>query len=73
VRAQPGLRLEHHDLKVTETSPGEYVIAGALDTTAIADVLGWFAAKDAHVTAVNTRRRTLEDVYLALTMQGARR
>jgi ABC-2 type transport system ATP-binding protein len=73
VRARPGLRLENHDLKVTETSPGEYSIAGALDTAAIADVLAWFAAKDAQVTAVNTRRRTLEDVYLALTMQGANR
>ena len=28
---------------------------------------------DAQVTAVNTRRRTLEDVYLALTAQGASR
>ena len=77
VRAQPGLRpdgrLAH--LKVTEVTPGEYAIAGALDTTAVAAVLGWFASVDAQVTAVNTRRRTLEDVYLALTTQqtGARR
>jgi len=69
VRARPGLRpgarLAH--LEVTETTPGEYAIAGALDTAAIAAVLGWFASVDAQVTAVNTRRRTLEDVYLALT------
>jgi ABC-2 type transport system ATP-binding protein len=69
IRARPGLKIEN----VTETSPGEYSIAGALDTTAIAQVLAWFAAEDAQVTAVNTRRRTLEDVYLALTMQGAPR
>ena len=76
VRGRPGLRpgagLAH--LKVTETTPGEYAVAGALDTAAIAAVLGWFASVDAQVTAVNTRRRTLEDVYLALTTPtGARR
>ncbi len=69
VRAEPGLvpdgRLAH--LEVTETTPGEYAIAGTLDAATIADVLGWFAAAGAQVTAVNTRRRTLEDVYLALT------
>jgi ABC-2 type transport system ATP-binding protein len=52
---------------VTETTPGEYAIAGALDASTIADVLGWFSAAGARVTAVNTRRRTLEDVYLKLT------
>jgi ABC-2 type transport system ATP-binding protein len=69
VRAEPGLvldgRLAHLDVK--ENTPGEYAIAGSLDATTIADVLGWFAAAGARVTAVNTRRRTLEDVYLALT------
>lgn len=73
VRAKPGLRLDNPTWKVTETAPGEYAIAGALDTTAIAEVLARFAAADAQVTAVNTRRRTLEDVYLALTAQGAAR
>jgi ABC-2 type transport system ATP-binding protein len=61
----PGARLAH--LQVTETSPGEYAIAGNLDAAAIAEVLAWFASVHAQVTAVNTRRRTLEDVYLALT------
>jgi ABC-2 type transport system ATP-binding protein len=69
VRAEPGLvpdgRLAH--LQVTENTPGEYAVAGSLDAATIADVLGWFAAAGASVTAVNTRRRTLEDVYLALT------
>jgi ABC-2 type transport system ATP-binding protein len=71
VRAKPGLRLDAPppDVKITETSPGEYAVTGALDTTAIAGVLAWFASVDAQVTAVNTRRRTLEDVYLALTAQ----
>jgi ABC-2 type transport system ATP-binding protein len=80
VRAEPGLptaglaaRLA--DARVTEQTPGEYAIAGVLDTAAMADVLAWFAAEGAQVTAVNTRRRTLEDVYLSLTSTraGARR
>ncbi|MFF5085281.1 ABC transporter ATP-binding protein [Actinoplanes sp. NPDC000266] len=67
----PGGRLA--DLKVTETSPGEYAITGALDAATIAEVLGWFASVGATVTSLNTRRRTLEDVYLALTKAEAYR
>lgn len=67
VRAEPGLRPQLSGLKVSEPTPGEYAIVGALDAAVIADVLAWFAAAGAQVTAVNTRRRTLEDVYLALT------
>ncbi|MEU4688205.1 ABC transporter ATP-binding protein [Actinoplanes sp. NPDC023714] len=67
VRADPGLDLSTLQRTITETSPGEYSITGALDTRDLADVLGWFAARGAHVTAVSSRRRTLEDVYLSLT------
>jgi ABC-2 type transport system ATP-binding protein len=72
IRAEAGLATASletrlRDVKVTEALPGAYAIAGPLDTTAMAEVLGWFAAAGAQVTAVNTRRRTLEDVYLALT------
>jgi ABC-2 type transport system ATP-binding protein len=80
VRAEPGLPIAGlaarlSDATVAEESPGEYAIEGELDTAAMAEVLGWFAAAGAQVTAVNTRRRTLEDVYLALTSTkaGARR
>jgi ABC-2 type transport system ATP-binding protein len=76
VRADPALPVAglaaRLDAKVTEDKPGEYAIAGVLDTEAIALVLGWFATAGAQVTAVNTRRRTLEDVYLALTAGAAR-
>lgn len=77
VRSDPGLdvdALAAHlvGLKVTTTTPGEYVIAGALDTGAIAAALAWFSAAGAHVTAINSRRRTLEDVYLALTAPARR-
>jgi len=76
VRAEPGLAIKTlaarlTDATVAEESPGEYAIAGALDTTAVAAVLGWFAAEGAQVTAVNSRRRTLEDVYLSLTSRKA--
>ncbi|GIF10035.1 ABC transporter ATP-binding protein [Actinoplanes teichomyceticus] len=72
VRADPALDLTALQARhrVAETSPGEYAITGALDTRALADVLGWFAGVDAHVTAVSSRRRTLEDVYLSLTSQS---
>jgi ABC-2 type transport system ATP-binding protein len=60
------------DVKVSESSPGEYTIAGPLDGAALAAVLSWFADAGAQVTAVNTRRRTLEDVYLALTAKVLR-
>jgi len=73
VRADAGLEPDV-PFKVTESTPGEYTIAGALDAAAIAGVLAWFARAGAQVTAVNTRRRTLEDVYLALTAKaGAHR
>jgi ABC-2 type transport system ATP-binding protein len=76
VRAEPGLDVSTLagglDAKATEDAPGEYSISGALSTDALAEVLAWFARNDARVTAVNSRRRTLEDVYLALTA-GARR
>ena len=80
VRAEPGLPVAGLaarliDAKVAEESPGEYAIAGELDTAAMAAVFEWLAQAGAQVTAVNTRRRTLEDVYLALTSTkaGARR
>jgi ABC-2 type transport system ATP-binding protein len=76
VRADPSLTIERlaaeRDVTVTEESPGEYAVVGPLDTVAVAGVLAWFAAAGAQVTAVNTRRRTLEDVYLALTAKARR-
>ena len=75
VRADAGLPVpvlaDRIDAKIDETSPGEYSIAGALDSAAIAAVLAWFAETGARVTSVNSRRRTLEDVYLALTTTKA--
>jgi ABC-2 type transport system ATP-binding protein len=76
VRAEPGLAIatlaEQLDAEVAEEGPGEYAITGTLDTESLAEVLAWFARAGAQVTAVNTRRRTLEDVYLALTAGATR-
>jgi ABC-2 type transport system ATP-binding protein len=78
VRADPGLPVAAlaarlgGDVTAAEASPGEYTVAGALDGAAIAAVLAWFAGTGAQVTAVNSRRRTLEDVYLALTAKVLR-
>jgi len=75
VRADAGLAIpalaERLGAKVAESSPGEYTIAGALDSAAIATALAWFAEAGAQVTSVNSRRRTLEDVYLSLTSTKA--
>lgn len=78
IRADPhlplaGLAARLPDAQLGAPSPGEYTVTGALDTAAVAAVLGWFADVGAHVTAVTSRRRTLEDVYLALTAQTERR
>jgi ABC-2 type transport system ATP-binding protein len=77
VRADPGLAVAGlaarlADVTVSEPTPGEYTVAGALDGAAIAAVLAWFAETGARVTAVSSRRRTLEDVYLALTAKVLR-
>jgi ABC-2 type transport system ATP-binding protein len=50
-----------------ESTPGNYTVTGRLDAATAAAVLTWFAQHDAHITELNTRRRTLEDVYLTLT------
>ncbi|MEU4157481.1 ABC transporter ATP-binding protein [Actinoplanes sp. NPDC026670] len=69
VRADPGLDLAGLCVgrRAAEPAPGQYTISGNLDTAGLAEVLAWFAAAGADVTAINTRRRTLEDVYLSLT------
>jgi ABC-2 type transport system ATP-binding protein len=71
VRADPALAIDvaGRNVEIVEATPGEYAITGALGAATLAEVLGLFAAAGAQVTAVNTRRRTLEDVYLALTRE----
>jgi ABC-2 type transport system ATP-binding protein len=56
-----------------EALTGRYTIQGAIDTAGLTDVLAWFAAGGAHVTAVHSQRKTLEDVFLTLTNRGVNR
>ncbi|GIJ69757.1 ABC transporter ATP-binding protein [Virgisporangium ochraceum] len=63
---------------VTEAAetPGRYTVdspQGTVDAAAAAAVLAWFARQGAHVTGVHSQRRTLEDVFLALTSRRAGR
>jgi ABC-2 type transport system ATP-binding protein len=62
IRADAGLSITG----TIEKSPGEYAATGPLDAGAMAEILAAFARAGAQVTAVNTSRRTLEDVYLSL-------
>ena len=59
-------------ITAVESVPGRYTVTGRLDAAAAAAVLGWFAGQDAHVTAVQSERRTLEDVFLEVTLENAR-
>ncbi|GAA0794430.1 ABC transporter ATP-binding protein [Spirilliplanes yamanashiensis] len=76
VDADPGLAVATAalpgDAAITEEIPGRYTVTGRVDAAVAAAVLGWFAAQGAHVTAVQSRRRTLEDVFLEVTLEGAR-
>jgi ABC-2 type transport system ATP-binding protein len=73
IRADPRLELDDlakrlpDGVSAVETEPGEYAVSGKLDTDTVAAVLAWYADVNARVTALSTRRRTLEDVFLALT------
>ncbi|GIJ49452.1 ABC transporter ATP-binding protein [Virgisporangium aliadipatigenens] len=77
IRAEPDLPLARlreklpDGVELTECAPGEYSVRGRLATDTVAVVLSWYAAEGAHVTGVNSERRTLEDVYLALTKAAA--
>jgi ABC-2 type transport system ATP-binding protein len=64
IHAEPGLPV---DEPVREEEPGRYTVDTPQGAATAAAVLGWFAARGARVTAVHSRRRTLEDVFLALT------
>jgi len=62
--ATPGLDLTGL-VGAREASPGQYVVAGAVDPQLMADVTAWCAGKG--VLAENLRARSLEDVFLELT------
>ena len=50
-----------------ETAPGNYLVATAHLTDAIAQVTSWCAQNGVSPTSINSEQRTLEDVFLELT------
>jgi ABC-2 type transport system ATP-binding protein len=66
IHAEPGLPVPGGAIR--EEAPGTYTVDTPDGAATAAAALGWFAARGARVTAVQSRRRTLEDVFLALTV-----
>ena len=55
------------DYQATEVLPGEYLVTGSIDPQVLATVTAWCAQLDVLVTNLRVERRSLEDVFLALT------
>lgn len=77
VRSRPGLdaaRLASGlSAPVRETLPGTYVIEAPNHPTLLTAVAAWLQAQDATLTAFDTGRSTLEDVFLRLTATASAR
>lgn len=56
---------------VTETSPGEYVVAAASTPTLVAAITAWLAEHDLPLADLRAGRQSLEDVFLRLTAEAA--
>jgi ABC-2 type transport system ATP-binding protein len=56
---------------VTETTPGEYVVAGAPSPATVAALTAWLAERDLPLADLRAGRQTLEDVFLRLTDRSA--
>jgi ABC-2 type transport system ATP-binding protein len=69
--ASPGLDVanlaEALDAPVTETTPGEYVVAAPGTPALVADLTAWLAARDEPLADLRAGRQRLEDVFLHLT------
>ncbi|MDA4109518.1 spermidine/putrescine ABC transporter ATP-binding protein [Mycolicibacterium holsaticum] len=53
--------------RATETSPGEYLVEGAIDPQVLATVTAWCARLNVLATDMRVEQRSLEDVFLELT------
>ncbi len=61
-----------HDTKVTEMSPGSYVIAGTVDPQLLAGLASWCAGQGVLTESLLVERQTLEDRFLELTGKALR-
>ncbi len=57
----------HLDAPVTETTPGEYLVARDPDPATVARLTAWLAARDLPLADLRAGRQRLEDVFLRLT------
>ncbi len=60
------------DFRVQESTPGNYVVHGAVDPHVVAAVTSWCAGQDALATEIRVDQRRLEDVFLELTGRDLR-
>jgi hypothetical protein len=56
---------------VTETAPGEYLVAAPPTPAVVAAITAWLADRDLALADLRAGRQRLEDVYLALTGAAA--
>jgi ABC-2 type transport system ATP-binding protein len=73
--AAPGLALSglaaRVEAAVTETGPGEYLVAGAGTPTTVAAITAWLAEQNEPLGDLRVGRQRLEDVFLELTASSA--
>ena len=55
------------DYQASESTPGEYLVEGAIDPQVLATVTAWCAQIDVLATDLRVEQRSLEDVFLELT------
>jgi ABC-2 type transport system ATP-binding protein len=58
---------DHLGLPVSETRPGEYVVAAPPAPTTVAAITAWLAERDIALGDLRAERQSLEDVFLRLT------
>jgi ABC-2 type transport system ATP-binding protein len=54
--------------QVSEPASGQYLVAGEVTPTLLAAITSWCAARDVLAQGLSVERRSLEDVFLALTV-----
>jgi ABC-2 type transport system ATP-binding protein len=73
--AAPGLAVSglaaRVEAAVTETGPGEYLVAGAGTPTTVAAITAWLAEQNEPLGDLRVGRQRLEDVFLELTASSA--
>jgi ABC-2 type transport system ATP-binding protein len=56
-----------HGCRVTEPTPGHYLVTGTVDPQVVSTVTSWCAQQGVLAQELHVGRRSLEDVFLELT------